>query len=93
MNKPKKIPMRMCTGCGEMKPKKELVRVVKPKEGDIDIDLTGRANGRGAYICRCLSCLQQARKTRRFEKAFACRIPDEIYDRMEEALKNDDHTA
>ena len=93
MNKPKKIPMRMCTGCGEMKPKKELVRVVKPKEGDIDIDLTGRANGRGAYICRCLSCPQQARKTRRFEKAFACRIPDEIYDRMEEALKNDDHTA
>lgn len=89
MNKPKKLPLRMCTGCGEMKPKKELVRVVKPKEGDVDIDLTGRANGRGAYICRSLSCLQQARKARRFEKAFACRIPDEVYDRMEEALKND----
>lgn len=89
MNKPKKLPLRMCTGCGEMKPKKELVRVVKPKEGDVDIDLTGRANGRGAYICRSLTCLQQARKARRFEKAFACRIPDEVYDRMEEALKND----
>lgn len=90
VNKPKKIPLRMCTGCGEMKPKKELVRVVKPKEGDIDIDLTGRANGRGAYICRQLSCLQKARKARRFEKAFSCKIPDEVYDRMEEALANDE---
>lgn len=90
VNKPKKLPLRMCTGCGEMKPKKDLVRVVKPKEGDIDIDLTGRANGRGAYICRQLSCLQKARKARRFEKAFSCKIPDEIYDRMEEALANDE---
>lgn len=87
--KPKKLPLRMCTGCGEMKPKKELVRVVKPKDGDVDLDLTGRANGRGAYICRSLSCLQSARKARRFEKAFSCKIPDEVYDRMEEALKND----
>ncbi len=90
--KPKKLPLRMCTGCGEMKPKKELVRVVKPKEGDVDLDLTGRANGRGAYICRSLSCLQNARKARRFEKAFSCKIPDEVYDRMEEALKNDADT-
>ncbi len=87
---PKKIPQRMCTGCGEMKPKKELVRVVKPKDGDIDIDLTGRANGRGAYICRNLSCLQAARKARRFERAFSCKIPDDVYDRMEEALKADE---
>lgn len=85
---PKKIPQRLCTGCGEMKPKKELVRVVKPKDGEIDLDLTGRANGRGAYICKKLSCLQAARKARRFEKAFSCKIPDEIYERMEEALKN-----
>lgn len=90
--KPKKLPLRMCTGCGEMKPKKELVRVVKPKEGDIDLDLTGRKSGRGAYICRSLSCLQSARKARRFEKAFSCKIPDEVYDRMEEALKNDADT-
>lgn len=88
VNKPKKQPMRLCTGCGEMKPKRELVRVVKSKEGDIDLDLTGRANGRGAYICSQLSCLQKARKARRFEKAFSCKIPDEVYDRMEEALKN-----
>ncbi len=85
---PKKIPARLCTGCGEMKPKKELVRVVKPKDGEIDLDLTGRANGRGAYICRSLSCLQAARKARRFEKAFSCKIPDEVYERMEEALKD-----
>lgn len=87
---PKKIPQRMCTGCGEMKPKKELVRVVKPKDGDIDIDLTGRANGRGAYICKSLSCFQAARKARRFEKAFSCKIPDDVYARMEEALKTDE---
>ena len=85
---PKKIPQRLCTGCGEMKPKKELVRVVKPKDGEVDLDLTGRANGRGAYICKTLSCLQAARKARRFEKAFSCKIPDEVYERMEEALKN-----
>ena len=87
-NKPKKIPERLCMGCGEMKPKKDLVRVVKPKDGDVALDLTGRANGRGAYICRSLDCLQKARKARRFEKAFSCRSPDEVYERMEEALKD-----
>lgn len=85
---PKKIPQRLCTGCGEMKPKKELVRVVKPKDGEVALDLTGRANGRGAYICKTLSCLQAARKARRFEKAFSCKIPDEVYERMEEALSD-----
>ena len=85
---PKKIPQRLCTGCGEMKPKKELVRVVRSKDGDIALDLTGRANGRGAYICCSLSCMQAARKARRFEKAFSCRIPDEVYERMEEVLKD-----
>lgn len=90
VNKPKKQPLRLCTGCGEMKPKKELVRVVKSKEGDIALDLTGRANGRGAYICPQLSCLQAARKARRFEKAFSCKIPDEVYTRMEEALRGNE---
>lgn len=83
---PKKVPNRLCTGCGEMKPKKELVRVVKSKDGEIAVDLTGRANGRGAYICNNPACLQAARKARRFEKAFSCKIPDEVYERMEEAL-------
>lgn len=82
----KKIPLRMCTGCGEMKPKKELVRVVKNNEGAISLDLRGRAPGRGAYVCRNLECLKKARKSRRLEKAFSCKIPDEIYARMEEEM-------
>ena len=85
----KKIPLRKCLGCGEMKPKKELVRVVKNQAGDISLDLTGKQPGRGAYICRDLACLQAARKARRIERGFACKIPDEIYDRMEEELKAD----
>lgn len=83
----------MCSGCGEMKPKKELVRVVKAPEktdengnvtgGEISLDLTGRKPGRGAYVCHDPECLKLARKARRFEKAFSCRIPDEVYDTME----------
>lgn len=86
MIRKKKTPLRMCTGCGEMKPKQELVRVVKSPEGEISLDLTGRKPGRGAYVCRNVECLKAARKARRFEKAFSCRIPDEIYNRMEEEL-------
>ncbi|MBQ7783427.1 MAG: YlxR family protein [Oscillospiraceae bacterium] len=82
----KKIPMRMCLGCGEMKPKKELVRVVKSPEGDISLDTTGKKSGRGAYVCRCGDCLRLARKARRFEKSFSCRIADDIYDNMEREL-------
>lgn len=58
MMKTKKIPMRMCLGCGEMKPKRELIRVVKSKEGDISLDLTGKKSGRGAYICKSVECLK-----------------------------------
>ena len=79
----KKIPMRMCTGCGEMKPKRELVRVVKNSEGEISLDLTGKAQGRGAYVCRSIDCLKKARKSRRIVRSFKCRIPDELYDKME----------
>lgn len=82
----KKIPMRMCLGCGEMKPKKELVRVVKSPEGEISIDLTGKLSGRGAYICPEAECLNKARKCRRLEKSFACRIADEVYDSLEREL-------
>ncbi len=84
----KKIPLRKCTGCGEMKPKKELVRVVKTPDDQVLIDLTGRVNGRGAYICPDAQCLKIARKSRRIEKSFEMSIPDEIYDKMEEELKN-----
>ncbi len=84
----RKIPMRMCTGCGQMKPKRELVRVVKNQEGEISLDLTGKKAGRGAYVCQDIECLKKARKARRLEKAFSCRIPDEVYDRMEEAWQS-----
>lgn len=84
--KQKKLPLRMCAGCGEHKPKKELVRVVKSPEGDISLDLSGRKPGRGAYICPALECLQKARKARRLEKAFSCQIPEAVYDAMEKEL-------
>lgn len=73
-----------------MKPKKELVRVVKSPEGEIFIDLSGRKPGRGAYICRDINCLKAARKARRLEKSFSCRIPDEVYDRLGEELIGDE---
>lgn len=94
----KKIPLRKCSGCGEMKPKKELIRVVKAPEkkdendsvisgGEISLDLTGKKPGRGAYVCRSAECLRLARKARRFERAFSCKIPDSVYDVMEEELE------
>ncbi len=82
----KKIPLRKCSGCGEMKPKKELIRVVRSPEGEISLDTNGRAAGRGAYLCPSLECLRIARKARRFERSFECAIPEEIYDRMEQEL-------
>ncbi|MBR6736592.1 MAG: YlxR family protein [Oscillospiraceae bacterium] len=87
--KERKIPLRMCTGCGEHKPKKELVRVVKSPLGEISLDTTGKKPGRGAYICPCVDCLIKAKKARRLEKAFSCQIPDEIYGAMEEELKHE----
>ena len=86
----KKIPLRMCTGCGEKKTKKELVRVVRSKEGEISLDLTGRKAGRGAYVCRSLDCLKKARKTRRIERSLDCQIPDEVYDAMEKEMAEDE---
>lgn len=85
----KRVPLRMCTGCGQMKPKRELVRVVKSAEGEISLDLTGRKPGRGAYVCKDLACLKKARKSRRIEKSFALRIPDEVYDRLEKEMTDD----
>ena len=85
----KKIPMRMCTGCGEMKPKRELIRVVKSPEGEIALDKTGRLPGRGAYVCPELECLKKARKTRRLERVFSSAIPEEVYDALEKELGSD----
>ncbi len=83
----KKIPQRTCIGCGEKKNKKDLIRVVKNKEGEISIDKTGKANGRGAYICDCMECLEKAIKSKRLEKSFEMKIEDEIYENLREVLK------
>jgi predicted RNA-binding protein YlxR (DUF448 family) len=83
----KKIPMRKCLGCNEMKPKKELIRAVKSPEGEISLDLTGKKSGRGAYICPDRSCFDKARKGRRLEKALETKIPEEVYDAMAVELK------
>lgn len=85
----RKIPLRKCTGCGEMKTKKELVRVVRNNEGEVSLDLTGRKPGRGAYVCHDVDCLKKARKARRFERAFSCQIPDIVYEMMGEELSNE----
>ena len=85
----KKIPMRQCLGCREMKPKATLVRVVRSPEGEIALDTKGKASGRGAYVCHDAECLAMARKAKRFEKAFSCAIPDDVFERMEDELKND----
>ena len=87
--KPKKIPMRMCLGCGESKPKRELVRIVKSPEGETSLDFTGKKSGRGAYICRDSECLKKARKNKRLEKSFSCRIDDSIYEVMENELRSE----
>jgi predicted RNA-binding protein YlxR (DUF448 family) len=75
----KKIPMRQCLGCREMKPKRELIRVVRSPEGAISLDFKGKLSGRGAYICRSADCLKKAEKSRALERAFGTPIPDEIY--------------
>ena len=85
----KKIPMRQCVGCREMKPKKELVRVVKSPEGEISMDLKGKAPGRGAYVCRSAECLKRAVKTRALERGFETAIPQEVYDRLQAELEAD----
>ena len=78
----KKIPMRQCVGCQEMKNKKELIRVLKNTEGEITIDLTGKANGRGAYLCRNKECLLKARKNKGLERSFKMSIPENVYENL-----------
>ena len=82
----RKIPTRRCTGCGEHFPKNTLIRVLRTPEGEIVLDLTGKKNGRGAYICKNAACLKKARKSRRIESSLECRISDELYTKMEEEL-------
>ena len=88
--KQKKIPLRMCLGCKEMKPKKELIRVVRNNEGEINIDLVGKKPGRGAYICKSVDCLENAIKAKRLEKAFETAIDVEIYNNLKNQLEGND---
>lgn len=88
--KQKKIPMRKCNGCGEQKPKKELVRIVKSPDGEVSLDLTGKASGRGAYICKSAECLQKARKSHRIDKAFEMTIPNDVYEQMATEIENNE---
>ena len=85
----RKVPVRMCAGCKEHLPKKEMVRVVKSPEGAISLDLTGKKSGRGVYVCPKSACLKKARKARSFERALSCQIPEEVYDAMEGELIGD----
>lgn len=87
--KVKKIPQRMCTGCMEMKPKKELIRVVKSPEGDVSVDLTGKKSGRGAYVCRCVECLEKAFKAKRLSRNLDVTIDEEIYNRLRNEIVNE----
>ena len=86
----KKIPSRQCVGCRESRTKRELIRVIRTPEGQVALDETGRMNGRGAYLCRRVECLQKARRSRGLERSLKVTIPEEIYDRLEEELKNID---
>ena len=83
----KKIPMRQCLGCREMKPKRELIRVVRSPEGEISLDFRGKASGRGAYVCPDAQCLKKAIKAKALERAFSCQIPLEIYEKLNEQME------
>ena len=78
----KSIPLRTCMGCNEKKPKKELVRIVKSKEGQISLDKTGKAEGRGAYICDSVECLEKVIKSKRLEKVLESQISEEVYNNL-----------
>ena len=86
--KAKREVKRMCVGCGEMFDKRELIRVVKSPEGEVSLDLTGKKNGRGAYVCNNPECLKKARKRKSIERAFSMKIEDAVNDKMEEEITN-----
>ena len=87
MLKKRKIPMRMCVGCREMKPKRELMRVVKPQDGDCAIDRTGKAPGRGAYVCESAECLKKAQKTKALERALEAKIDDAVFEQLASQIR------
>lgn len=84
----RKIPLRKCTGCQEMKNKKELIRIVKNDENEFSVDFTGKKPGRGAYICASMDCLQKACKNKGLERSFKMAVPKEVYEQLREELEN-----
>ena len=83
----KKIPLRQCVGCQEMKSKLELIRVIKTPEGEVTLDATGRMNGRGAYLCKNSDCLKKLRKTKGLERSLKIAIPQEVYEKLEKEME------
>ena len=79
----KKIPIRQCIGCGEMKNKREMMRVLKTAENEIILDITGRKNGRGAYLCKSKECLEKARKCKGLDRSFKMSIPEQVYENLQ----------
>lgn len=86
--KVKKKPERRCAGCSEHREKNELIRVVRSPDGQVSLDFTGKASGRGVYICRDAACLKKARKARRFETSLKVEIPTEVFERLERELED-----
>ena len=78
--------MRKCVGCGEMKPKKELMRILRTESGEFIVDAAGKKNGRGAYICRSVECFRQAVRSKGLERSFTQEIPQEVYDKLEKEM-------
>lgn len=85
--KPRKIPLRRCTGCGESFPKKDLIRIVRSPEGTVSLDFTGKAGGRGAYICKKAACFRKARKQNRIKSALEVEIPESVLQALEEEIE------
>ncbi len=83
----KKVPLRRCAGCREMKDKKELIRVIRTAEGEILLDKTGRANGRGVYLCHSISCFDKAVKSREMSRSLKVQIPEEVYEQLREEIQ------
>lgn len=91
MKKSKKVPQRKCVACQERREKKDLVRVVRNKEGEIFLDKTGKANGRGAYVCANKECMEKAIKTKAFNRAFKLNVDEEVYNHLLTELEEDDN--
>lgn len=89
----RKIPQRRCSGCGESFPKKDLIRVVREPDGTVSLDFTGKKSGRGAYVCRSLSCFRRARKANRFQRSLEVEVSDALLDALEEEIRHFEESA